>query len=91
MMDNPYNIIEQRLIAIENKIDSLSLPQVQKHVQEIISRTELCIRLNITEPTVIKWEKKNKIPYFRIGRRVRYDWHKVVEALGEGKSGKSSV
>lgn len=55
---------------------------------EIISRDELCKRLDITEPTVIRWEKKGKIPAIRIGSNVRYDWNKVLEALEEHKDRK---
>jgi len=50
---------------------------------EIISRDELCKRLAITEPTVIRWEKKGKIPALRIGSNVRYNWHKVIESLSK--------
>ena len=52
---------------------------------EIINRGELCTRLAITEPTAIRWEKKGKIPCFRIGSNVRYNWHNVINVL-EGKS-----
>lgn len=51
---------------------------------EIIDRAELCKRLAITEPTVIRWQKKNLIPCFRIGSAVRYNWQAVLKAL-EGK------
>ena len=51
---------------------------------DIINRVELCKRLNITEPTAIRFEKKGKIPCFRIGSSVRYNWQKVIEKL-EGK------
>lgn len=51
---------------------------------EIIGRSELCKRLAITEPTSIRWEKKGKIPCFRIGSNVRYNWATVLETL-EGK------
>lgn len=52
---------------------------------EIISRGELCNRLDITEPTAIRWEKKGKIPCFRIGSNVRYNWQSVINQL-EGKT-----
>src|SRR5271163_1801462 len=39
---------------------------------EIINRKELSKRLNITEQTIIRWEKKKKIPVIRIGSAVRY-------------------
>ena len=53
---------------------------------EIINRGELCKRLDITEPTAIRWEKKGKIPCFRIGSNVRYNWQNVLSVL-EGKKG----
>lgn len=51
---------------------------------EIIDRDELCKRLAITEPTAIRWGKKGKIPCFRIGSSVRYNWPVVINVL-EGK------
>lgn len=51
------------------------------HIAEIIDRAELCKRLDISEPTVIRWEGKGKIPSLRVGDRVRYNWHKVLKAL----------
>ncbi len=54
---------------------------------DIISREELCKRLDISEPTAIRWEKKGSIPSIRIGSNVRYNWPKVIEAL-EGQKQK---
>lgn len=51
---------------------------------EIIDTAELCKRLNISEPTVIRWRKKGKIPYLSIGAAIRYDYIKVIEAI-DGK------
>jgi excisionase family DNA binding protein len=48
---------------------------------EIIDRGELCKRLGISEPTAIRWEQKKKIPCFRIGSSVRYNWQKVLQSL----------
>ena len=59
-------------------------PQEQPSSQsEIIDRGELCKRLAITEPTVIRWEKKGKIPALRIGSNVRYNWPQVIESLSK--------
>ncbi len=61
----------------------------QKTTQcEIIDRAELCKRLSITEPTVIRWEKKGKIPCLHLGKSVRYKWEEVITAL-EKKGGKA--
>jgi hypothetical protein len=48
---------------------------------EIIDRKELCKRLDVTEPTIIRWEKKGRIPRFHIGSAVRYNWTNVIESL----------
>lgn len=48
---------------------------------EIIDRKTLISRLDISEPTAIRWQQKGKIPYLKIGSAIRYEWHSVVEAL----------
>lgn len=50
-------------------------------VAEIIDRNELLKRLSISEPTIIRWEKKGKIPVLHIGTVVRYDYQAVLKAL----------
>jgi predicted DNA-binding transcriptional regulator AlpA len=46
-----------------------------------IDRTELMKRLGVTEPTIIRLERKGLIPSFRIGSAVRYQWESVLESL----------
>jgi len=82
-MQNPFDIIIEKLNGLESKFAE-SHPAPDAIITEIINRDELCKRLTLTEPTVIRWEKKGKIPCFRIGSNVRYNWPKVIEAL-EGK------
>lgn len=84
-VESLMEIIERSVYkAIEGKqageADQLSQSQ-------IIDRAELCKRLSITEPTVIRWEKKGKIPCFHVGKSVRYKWEEVIKAL-EKKGGK---
>ncbi len=86
-MLNPFDVIIERLNGLESKIAETSIASPTPPT-EIIDRAELCKRLNITEPTAIRWEKKNLIPCFRIGSSIRYNWPKVIEALeGKKKSG----
>lgn len=82
-MLNPFDVIIEKLDGLESKITASSTILAAPPT-EIINRDELCKRLNISEPTAIRWEKKNLIPHFRIGSNVRYNWPKVIEAL-EGK------
>ena len=76
---NPFQLLFEKLDGIQEQISAMApatTPQI-----EIINRDELCKRLDITEPTCIRWEKKGKIPSMRIGSAIRYDWFAVVEAL----------
>lgn len=83
-MSNPFDEIFLRLERIEQKI---SIPSAEARVpEEIINQDELCRRLDITEPTVIKWRKKGKIPFLMIGAVIRYNWPAVITALEDSSS-----
>jgi predicted DNA-binding transcriptional regulator AlpA len=70
------SFIENAFNRVVTSISAKSLNQ-----SEIIDRQELIKRLCITEPTIIRWERKGKIPSLRIGGSVRYNWKAVLEAL----------
>lgn len=38
-------------------------------------------KLQISEPTIIRYRKKGTIPYLRIGNVIRYDYEKVLKSL----------
>ena len=82
----PINEFKQIITDVVNGcLHNTSQSQTQdSQPTEIICRSVLCERLAITVPTAIRWEKKGKIPCFRIGSSVRYNWQKVIEKL-EGK------
>ena len=46
-----------------------------------VTTQELCKFLGVSVPTVIRWRKKEVIPFYTIGSAVRYDLQKVVKAL----------
>lgn len=46
-----------------------------------ITTKELCSFLDLSEPTIIRWRAKGKIPFFQIGSAVRYNKNEVLEAL----------
>ena len=66
---------------IENSLNKILNSKPQQIISEIIDREELCKRLAITEPTVIRYERKGKIPRLNIGNSVRYNYPAVIEAL----------
>ncbi len=76
------NLLQETIETFYEKIyqdrNGLGLLPAQ---EEIIGRKELCERLDITEPTVIRWEKKKRIPVIRIGSVIRYNWNAVIKSL----------
>lgn len=80
-MHNPFEVIIQRLDSIESQISAFNPTATQVKQNEIINRAELCKRLDITEPTAIRWEKRGKIPAIHIGSAIRYNWQTVIDAL----------
>ncbi len=46
-----------------------------------ITQKALCAYLDVTEPTIIRWRKKGKIPFMQIGSAIRYDIDLVTAAL----------
>jgi len=55
-----------------------------------ITTKELISFLNITEPTLIRWRKRGKIPFLKIGSRVLYQKSAVIAAI-ENKKGSKNV
>ena len=60
--------------------------EASKNEQPITTK-QLCEFLSITEPTVIRWRKKGKIPYMQIGSALRYDKEAVIKAISEKRKG----
>ena len=84
-MGNPFEKIDTQLREILDMIRNISaLPP--PNCIEIITQDELCKRLMTSKPTLIRWVKKKKIPSIRIGRSVRFNWQKVIEALESQKN-----
>jgi len=46
-----------------------------------ITTKKLCKHLGVTEPTILRWRKKGKIPFFLIGTAVRFNLQEVITAL----------
>jgi excisionase family DNA binding protein len=68
----------------ENKNQNNS--EFPKNEQPITTK-QLCEFLSITEPTVIRWRKKGKIPFMQIGSALRYDKEAVIKAISEKRRG----
>lgn len=75
------------ILDVAKEVLAANAPAPEKP-KEIIDRKTLISRLDISEPTAIRWQQKGKIPYLKIGSAIRYDWHSVIEALTVRKGGK---
>ena len=51
------------------------------NAEKPITTKELCKYLGVTEPTILRWRKKGKIPFFCIGSAVRFRKNEVIKAL----------
>ncbi|HAL51867.1 MULTISPECIES: helix-turn-helix domain-containing protein [Sphingobacterium] len=47
--------------------------------KNLIDDSELCRILDIHRTTLYKWRKKNWIPFYQIGRNIKYDLDEVLE------------
>lgn len=50
-------------------------------IEKPVSTKEICDFLSITEPTLIRWRNKGKIPFIKIGSNIRYNKAEVIKAL----------
>ena len=68
--------------------DTTSMPQTSHDAQpEIIDTKTLLSRLDLSEPTVIRYRQKGTIPFLQVGSAIRYDYQKVLGALENKKKG----
>lgn len=70
-----------QLKEINQRINNAEVGATHYQQENPIDTKELCKRLAVTEPTIIRWRKKGKIPYMTIGSSIRYDWMAVLTAL----------
>lgn len=71
-----------RIDALEEQLQQRSLsPTAEKPV----NTKELCEFLNLTEQSIIRFRKRNIIPFFTVGSAIRYNLPEVVAALEKRK------
>jgi excisionase family DNA binding protein len=65
---------------IENAFYKFSCSE---HIKEpnFITEKELSERIKISKVTLHKYRKEGRIPFSKVGRTIRYDYLKVIDAL----------
>lgn len=83
-MENPFELIEQRLTAIEGKLDSLidsiGIPKDSNLSPTWITSKQLAQHLGMST-TAIGNLRINKIPYYKIGGRILYKKQEIDEFI----------
>jgi excisionase family DNA binding protein len=75
----------RRIIREENNALSTNVIPLKETPERLSTQKEICTFLGITEPTLIAWRKKGKVPFKRLGSSVRYNINDVTEALEGNK------
>ena len=83
-MENPFETIEQRLLAIEGKLDtlikSINNPKDSNHSPTWITSKELAQHLGLSLRAIGNL-KLNKIPFYRIGGRILFKRQEIDEFI----------
>lgn len=83
-MENPFELIEQRLAAIEGKLDSLiksiDNPKDSNLSPTWITSKQLAQHLGLSVAAIANL-RINKIPYYKIGGRILFKKQEIDEYL----------
>ena len=89
-MTNPFNLIEERLINIENLIvDLKSQPQeVESKVptEQFLTVQEAAKFLNLTVPTMYSKVSRQEIPFMKRSKRLYFSSIELMDYLKGGRS-----
>lgn len=71
-----YNELKKREINLLEEVKFLLKKEIK--VRNVVSEKKLSEMLAISRQTLSSWRKKNKIPYYRINGRIRYNLDEVL-------------
>ena len=88
-MENPFEIIEQRLKNIENQLSELvrmaKAPILKEVTEEIMTVEQLSDYLTITRQTIYEKCSKKEIPYFKAGKRLYFKKSVINDWINSGR------
>ena len=68
------------MLAFEKLNTQSSVIAISKNEQPVTAKV-LSQFLSISQPTLIRWRKKGKIPYLKLGGRILYQKSAVITAM----------
>ena len=88
-MENPFEIIEQRLNNIENQLSELlkmaKAPTLKEATEEIMTVEQLSDYLTIARQTIYEKCSKKEIPYFKAGKRLYFKKSVINDWINSGR------
>lgn len=89
-MENPFEILQQQLISIENKLENLlnaieSNKVIKVQPEEAANRTQAAKYLNVSVSTIDALVKSKQLKSFRIGKSVRFTYAGLDEFIEKRK------
>lgn len=88
-MTNPFEILEERLIRIENLLADLKLTiqkqNTQKEAEELLTVKQAAALLNIALPTLYGYTSRMEIPVSKKGKRLYFSKRELLEWVKEGR------
>ena len=88
-MENPFDIIVQRLDSIEKLLNELSKNannfNHQKETDEIMTVEQLSDYLTIARQTIYEKCSKKEIPYFKAGKRLYFKKSVINDWINSGR------
>lgn len=79
-MENPFEVILEKLEKIQRAIEKLNTPSIDNE-EILLSRIETCELLKINFTTLWKHTKSGKLTSYGIGNRVYYKKGEVLNAV----------
>lgn len=65
-------------------MNELTVPQPSvENPEPFLTKTEMGKRLGICQRTIDDWMKRGLLPYYKVGRSVRFKWSEVEHHLSE--------
>lgn len=58
----------------------------QSEDDDIIDTDELCKRLDVSKPTLLRWRKKGKLKAMKLGGSIRYNYAEVLKSMDDSDS-----
>lgn len=90
-MDNPFDILNQRLIKIEDLLFELNNKSNSnqtfgsKTEEEILTIDQACMFLNLAKSTIYILTSKRILPFFKRGKKLYFKKSELLQWIEDGK------